>query len=573
MLTELNIRNFAIIDRLQVRFGPGFNVLTGETGAGKSIIIDAVGLLLGDRARPELIRTGEEEATVEALFDIAGLATLQAELAEQGLEDGEELLVRRVVARSGKNRVYVNGSLARLGQLQPLTAQLLAIYGQHEHQNLQKAEQHLAMLDGYAGLASDLEAYQQFFRELQGLEARLEQLQAAERQRQQRLDLLSFQSRELAAAALRPGEDEELAAERLLLQHAERLALATEGGYELLYGGDGAVVERLEGLASQLESLAGVDPRLGAWAEGLRAALFTLEDVAAGLRDYQGEAFEQGRQAEVEERLALLAALKRKYAPTLAEIIALQQGIDEELDTLANVEAKREELQQQIQSSGQRLQRAGEQLSARRKEAAERLATGVEGELQALAMPKARFEVRFIPLSEPGPKGLERGEFYLSPNPGEEAKPLAWIASGGELSRIMLALKRAAPAGDGVPTQIFDEVDAGIGGVAATAVGEKLRAVAAGQQVLCITHLPQVAAFADRHYRVEKRERDGRTRTELLLLPDAERVQEMARMLGGAQVTERTLEHARELIRLSAGTGTNDPDGMPTAPAAAGENA
>lgn len=572
MLCELSIRNFAIIDRLQVRFGLGFNVLTGETGAGKSIIIDAVGLLLGDRARPELIRTGEEEATVEALFDLNRVPALRAELAEQGFEDGGELLVKRVVARSGKNRVYLNGSLAKLGQLQPLTAQLLAIYGQHEHQNLQKPEQHLVMLDDFAALTSDLEAYQLFFREQQGLESRLQQLNAAERERRQRLDLLAFQSRELAAAALRPGEDEELLAERLLLQHAERLALATAGGYELLYGGEGAVVERLDAVASQLEALVTVDPRLGSWAEGVRSALFTLEDVAAGLRDYQGEAFEPGRQAEVEERLALLTSLKRKYAPTIGEILALQAGIEAELHALANVEATREELQQQLSASRQRLLRAGEELGLKRREAALRLASAVERELRALAMPKARFEVRFFPLAEPGAKGLERGEFYLSPNPGEETKPLAWIASGGELSRIMLSLKRVAPAGDGVPTQIFDEVDAGIGGVAATAVGEKLHAVAAGQQVLCITHLPQVAAFADRHYRVEKREQEGRTRTELLQLADADRVQEMARMLGGAQITERTLEHARELIRLSAGAGANDFPGLNSESVAAGES-
>lgn len=571
MLCELSIRNFAIIDRLQVQFGLGFNVLTGETGAGKSIIIDAVGLLLGDRARPELIRTGEEEATVEALFDLSALPRLRTELALQGLEDGEELLVKRVVARSGKNRVYLNGSLAKLGQLQPLTAQLLAIYGQHEHQNLQRADQHLAMLDDFAGLGSDLEAYQQFFQEVQGLESRLEQLDAAARERAQRLDLLGFQSRELAAAALRPGEDEELAAERLLLQHAERLALATSGGYELLYGGEGAVVERLDAVASQLEALVSVDPRLGAWAEGVRSALFTLEDVAAGLRDYQGEAFEPGRQAEVEERLTLLTSLKRKYAPTILEILRLQAGIDAELEALVNVDATREELQRQQVAARQRLLRAGEELSAKRREAAQRLASAVEAELQALAMPKARFEMRFFPLPEPGARGLERGEFYLSPNPGEEAKPLAWIASGGELSRIMLSLKRAAPASDGVPTQIFDEVDAGIGGVAATAVGEKLRAVAGGQQVLCITHLPQVAAFADRHYRVEKQEREGRTRTELLLLSATDRVQEMARMLGGAQITDRTLDHARELIRLSAGPGAHDHAGTQAEPAAAGD--
>lgn len=549
MLTDLIIRNFAIIDRLQVAFGPGFNVLTGETGAGKSIIIDAVGLLLGERARPDLIRTGEEEATVEALFDLAGRPDLRRAVEAAGFEAGDELVLKRVVTRAGKNRIYVNGSLATLAQLQPLAAQLVTVYGQHEHQSLQRGETHLALLDRFAALEGEVEGYQQLFHAVRELDGRLRQLAGAERERQQRLDLLAFQSREIGEANLRPGEDDELAAERLLLQHGERLAAATEGGYEALYGAEGAVCERLGALAGELEALAKIDPLLGDMAETVRSSLYALEDLAAQLRDHARRiAFEPGRQQEVEERLAQLAVLKRKYAPTLAEILGYKEKIDRELTELADLDATRGDLERQLAAAGARMAGAGGALSRRRQEAARQLRQAVEAQLQDLAMARARFEVRLTPLAEPGPRGLERGEFLIAPNPGEEAKPLARIASGGELSRLMLALKRAAPESEGIPTLIFDEVDAGIGGAAATAVGEKLHAAARTSQVLCITHLPQVAAFADRQYRVEKGEEGGRTRTRLVELDGEERVREMARMLGGARVTERTLEHARELL-------------------------
>jgi DNA repair protein RecN (Recombination protein N) len=552
MLTDLIISNFAIIDRLHVAFGPGFNVLTGETGAGKSIIIDAVGLLLGDRARPDLIRTGEETATVEALVDISGQPALRRELVAAGLEDCDELVVKRVVSRAGKNRIYLNGSLATLAQLQAWAEGLMSIYGQHEHQSLQRTDTHLALLDRFAALEEDLGVFRRHFDEAQDLAGRLQALDAAERERQQRLDLLSYQSREIAEAGLRVGEDEELAAERLRLQNVERLAAATQGGFDILYGAEGAVCERLEGVAADLEALAEVDPVLGQLAETTRTSLYALEDVATRLRDYAGRiAFEPGRQDEVEERLALLAALKRKYAPTLEAILDYGARIDREIVDLTDLDAARSGVRKKLTAVRKELQETGEALSRRRREGARQLCLKVEEELKDLAMAAARFEMRFSPLPEPGPRGLERGEFFLAPNPGEEPKPLSRIASGGELSRIMLALKRAAPEAESVSTLVFDEVDAGIGGVAATAVGEKLRGVARGRQVLCITHLPQVAAFADRHYRVEKRQDGGRTITTLTLLEGEERAREMARMLGGAQVTDRTLEHARELIHLS----------------------
>lgn len=549
MLTELIIRNFAIIDRLQVNFGPGFNVLTGETGAGKSIIIDAVGLLLGDRARPDIIRTGEDEATVEGLFDVSARTEVGEQLQEQGFEVEDELLIKRVVSRSGKNRIYVNGSLAKLVQLQQLTEKLVNIYGQHEHQNLQKTDSHLHLLDRFAGHRQLMDDYQRHFRQLVEIEDGLKQLEAAERDRQQRTDFLRYQQREIVAAELIPGEDVELEQERKLLQHGEKLSQATEGGYRQLYDSDGAVCETLQQVAAALAGLDQVDPRLGELSEIVSSCHFSLEDVAAQLRDYAGKiSFEPGRQDQVEARLAKLGQLKKKYAPTVEEILDRLGEIEGELARLEDVGATRADLLKQFDDVHRKLADSGAALSQSRRAAGARLAELVTAELADLAMPKARFEVRFFTHDKPENQGLERLEFYLSPNPGEELRPLAWIASGGELSRIMLALKRAAPDSKGVATLIFDEVDAGIGGAAASVVGEKLKSVACGLQVLCITHLPQVAAFADAHYRVEKMEDGGRTFTALVQLKDDTRVLEMARMLGGTQVTERTLEHAREMI-------------------------
>jgi DNA repair protein RecN (Recombination protein N) len=554
MLTDLIIENFAIIDRLHVTFGSGFNVLTGETGAGKSIIIDAVGLILGDRARPDIIRTGEESASVEAVLDIVDIPGVREELAEAGFDTGEELLVRRIVSRSGRNRIYLNGSLATLGQLQQIASRLIVIYGQHEHQSLQRTGTHLELLDRFGSLRAELQVYRGHYREVVDLTGRLADLEQAELERQQRLDLLRFQSREITEADLRPGEDEELAAERLLLQNAERLAAATRGGYQSLYGAEGAVTERLDAAAGDLESLSGIDPELGRLAETIRGSLYAIEDVAAQLRDYADRiAFEPGRQQEVEERLALLTRLKRKYGPDIEAIIAHRTEIDREIDELDDLDSARARLRKALVEAQGKLEETGETLSLGRRKAATALRQMVEGELRDLAMGNARFEMRLTALADPGPRGLEEGTFYLAPNPGEAAKPLARIASGGELSRLMLAIKRAAPESDGMATLIFDEVDAGVGGEAATAVGEKLKEVAGRSQVLCVTHLPQVAAFADRHYRVEKARQGERTRTQLVCLDDESRVREMARMLGGSRVTEATLEHAREMISQPGG--------------------
>jgi DNA repair protein RecN (Recombination protein N) len=560
MLLTLSITNFAIIDRLEVEFGPGYNVLTGETGAGKSIVMDAIGLLLGDRARPELIRTGCEEATVEALFDLAGRADLQAAVAAAGFPAGDDLVLRRIVNRGGRSRAYVNGSLATLGQLQPLTEQLVAVCGQHEHQGLLAREAHLALVDRFGGHVPLLEEYRGCFLAWRETGEQLARLATAERERAQRLDLLRYQLEEIDGAQPSPGEDEALAAERLLLQNAERLAAVANGGYETLYAADGAICARLGRLAGELEGLAGIDPALGALAETLRQALYTLEDAAAQLRSHLGRiSFEPGRQEEVEARLALLATLKRKYGASLATVFDHRATIEAELHQLEHAEQTRTDLEAAQLRQQMALLEAGRRLTAARHAAGRALSSAMQRELADLAMTAAQFELQLSALPEPGALGLERGEFLLAPNRGEALLPLARIASGGELSRILLALKRVAPGQEQVPTLIFDEVDAGIGGATATAVGEKLRAVSRSAQVLCVTHLPQVAAGADRHFLVCKREVAGRTVAGVERLDCEARVAEMARMLGGAQVTAKALAHARELIGVSPSGGKENP--------------
>ncbi|WP_321372301.1 DNA repair protein RecN [uncultured Desulfuromusa sp.] len=552
MLTDLIIKNFAIIENLHTTFNSGFNVLTGETGAGKSIIVDAVNLLLGGRARGEIIRTGEEEASVEAIFDLTAVPHLRTKLTDAGLDDSSELLVRRMISRSGKNRIFMNGSPVSLAQLREFVSGLVNIYGQHEHQNLQRSETHLQLLDFFAGLEKPLQVYRSAFTAYQTLKNELNNLNLAERERRQRLDMLSFQQQELLNAQLQPGEDDELEQERALLRHAGKLTAATTSGYEHLYAGQDAVCEKIAVVAGQLEALESIDPHLGSLAKSLQTNLYSLEDIAVELREYAEKLeFEPQRQQQVEDRLALLSALKMKYAPTISALLEYLDQITLELGDLSDIEGRRERLQQQLQAQNELLLAAGQDLSSQREKAGIELSAKVEQELADLAMARANFVIRFFALDEPAQDGLERGEFYLAANPGEQAQPLAKIASGGELSRIMLALKRSIPEGDGIRTLIFDEVDAGIGGEAATTVGEKISRLGKDFQVLCVTHLPQVAAFADHHYRVAKEEKNGRTTTSLLLLDTEARIAEMARMLSGSQVGSQTFVHARELIESS----------------------
>lgn len=554
MLLNLTIRNFAIIDRLEVQFDEGFNVLTGETGAGKSIILDAVGLLLGDRARPDLVRAGADEATVEALFDLSGLDSVQQLFSAAGFPVNNELVLRRVVQNGGRSRAYINGSLTTLAQLQPLVEQLVTVCGQHEHQSLLQRNVHLDILDRYGSLGGLRTDYRQVYDELQAVVGQLEELQAANRNREQRLDFLQHQSDEIAAAELDVEEEKQLLAERLILQNAERLASVAQSSYDALYGESGAACEVLGRLSEELQAVSRVDQNLEAFAETLKRSLYELEDVAAELRAYLGRiSYEPGRLEILEERLDLINRLKRKYAPDIAGILEMKERIDNEIDALRNAEKTLGDLERRQLELSKRTMGCGMTLSQGRKQAAQNMSAAIIAELEDLAMSGARFEISFQERERPGANGLDRIEFMVSMNPGEPPMPLNKVASGGELSRLMLALKRLAPDVGQVPTVIFDEVDAGIGGTAATAVGRKLYSVSRSVQVLCVTHLPQVAAFAEHHHRVAKFEQDGRTRAEMVKVDGEARIEEMARMLGGAKMTAQSLSHARELLEVSTG--------------------
>lgn len=555
MLTDLIIKNFAIIDTLHVSFRPGLNMLTGETGAGKSIIIDAVNLILGGRASTEVIRTGEDDAVVECLFDLAGHEALLARLAESGIETDGELLIKRVVSRSGRNRVFMNGGMSTTSLLAEITPLLVNIYGQHESQTLLRPENHLYLLDGFAGIVPLRERYTRLHEEYRHAAEELRLLEADERDVIRRLDLLSFQSNEIAEAQLHPGEDLELLEERQRLLHGEKLIRATSGAYDALYDGDSALLGLLRSIIAEVEEAGGMDKALAEISARLNESYLSLEDAALSLRDYgAGLEADPGRLQTVEDRLDLLYRLKKKYQPTIEGILTFKEEVDAELEAYAHRGERHAELEELLRGLEFSLREEGHELSRQRQAAAKRLKSAMETELHQLAMKNAYFDVAFTNFPEPRATGLERVEFLFSPNPGEAPKPLARIASGGELSRLMLAMKQVHPESD-VPSLIFDEVDTGIGGAVAALVGKKLKRVSRNQQVLCITHHPQVAAFADHHFKVKKDAETGRTRTFVDLLSGEERVLEVARMLSGTKISEKTLEHAREMMEDACGDG------------------
>jgi len=556
MLTDLTIRNLAIIESLHVPFSSGLNILTGETGAGKSIIIDAVSLLLGSRGGGDMVRTGCDEAVVEAIFDLRGQVELRAAISAMGIDCEDELLVRRVVSASGKGRAFVNGGLVTLSMLGEITRRLVNIYGQHESQTLLRVENHLHMLDGFAGLGELRDEFATLHRRHRGISEELRQLEEGERDALRRIDILAYQVEEIAAAALVHGEEERLEQERNLLGHAEKLLSRTEGAYDTLYGGDRALLGSLRSVESAVAEAVRIDPSLQWVLESISSAYLQLEDASLSLRDYAaGIDSDPERVQAVDDRLESIRRLKKKYGSTIAEILECHSRMERELASLQGREESRGDLEQRLAEVEAQMLSLGSELGRRRKEAAARMEKSLEGELQQLALKHARIDILVEPLEKPRETGFERVEFLFSPNPGEAAKPLAKIASGGELSRIMLAVKQLHPESD-VPTLIFDEVDTGIGGATSAMVGKKLRSVAARQQVLCITHLPQVAAHADSHYLVAKHLQGARTSTEVNLLDDSARVEEVARMLGALVVTDTSRDHARELI-LDAAAGRN----------------
>jgi DNA repair protein RecN (Recombination protein N) len=556
MLKLLKIKNIAVISAVELEFGEGLNVLTGETGAGKSILVDALGLLLGARSSTDLIRTGEEMAVVEALVETE---TADAILEAHGLpsEDGD-LVLRREILPSGKGRATVNGALVPVALLRELAPWVATIHGQHGSQGLLDADTHLAILDRHAGLDSDAAAMADAFRRLRSAEARLLALREDRREAERRREMLAHQAEEIERAALAPGEEDALRQEKVVQANAGRLAALTAEAYALLYDAEDAALPALGQVYRKVEDLGRIDPRFTPFLEARAAVRAQLEDLAFFLRDYAGTLeVAPGRLDEIEGRLALIERLKRKYGASVDEMLAFAAQCRAQLEDLADPEAQERALGAERAEAAGQYRALATALRARRREAAVDLAERVRKELGQLAMEKARFEVGFAPLASASDedaerwteRGLDAAEFVLSPNPGEDLRPLARIASGGELSRILLALNAVAAASASAQTLVFDEIDAGIGGRVAEIVGRKLRTVARTHQVLCVTHLPQIASLADRHYAVGKRVVKGRTVTDVRALDDGERVEEVARMLGGETITDTTRRHAREMVR------------------------
>jgi DNA repair protein RecN (Recombination protein N) len=571
VLTQLRIVDLAIIEEAELSLGPGLSVLTGETGAGKSIIVGAAGLLRGGRASPDLVRSGCKEAVVEALFDLSNSPRAAAAAAEAGVPlDGPELLVRRLVPASGRGRVHINGALSTVAVLRRISGQLLEISGQHEFQLLSDSTEHRQLLDAVGVPGARLEAAAQAHARLRELARDLSRSRIDDRQRSERIDFLRYQLRELSAAGLAPDEDRALEQELARLRRSHELLEAANQGEQELYSGDAAVGERLERVQRRLESLATVEPRLGELASQLDEARVLAEDVALSLRQYLSAVdLDPARLAEVEERLDLIHRLGRKHGRSVAEILSRQQAMTEELSELESLDQRLDRLEAELEAARAAAEKAAGELSAARRKAAGKLGRQVSEQLADLRMEGGRLVPEVRPRAardgdDPalcfaggrlGPDGWDTVEFLIATNPGEEPRPLARIASGGELSRVMLAISRVLGGHAPVSTAIYDEVDAGVGGAVADVVGRYLADVARHRQVLCVTHLPQVAAHADAHFHVGKTTSRKRARTLVKPLAGRQRTEELARMLGGEQVTAQARANARQLLSAARRDG------------------
>jgi len=565
MLVQLSISNLAIISHLEAAFRPGLNILSGETGAGKSIIINAVNLILGGRASAELIRTGADEARVEALFVLPGNAPIRSVFDEMGFPFQQEIVIRRIISREGRSRITINDSLATLGSLSRLGQMLISISGQHEHQLLLRPENHLYLLDEFGGLTGERLELNGLFERYLRLKEECRQLEKEIREREERSELSRFQMEEIDRAELKPREDILLEEERKRLRNSDLLAGIVKEAYHVLYEMDGAAVSNVGACLRKMEKGTDLDEGIRSIWENLSSIKVDLEEVAYSLREMQERQPDDPYRLEmVDERLQLLNRLKRKYGSSLEEVLAFRSRLS---GTIGDLDQKKESLSVAFHSvEGMEKEIFGRavELSEKRKKAAKSLEKAAMDELGLLAMGGTRFAVRFSMMDAEAPSnpssspmktikadGLDRVEFMLSTNVGEDLKPLSKIASGGELSRIMLALKTILAGKGSVETVIFDEVDSGIGGATAELVGEKLRCLAAYHQILCITHLPQIACKGETHFLVTKEVANKRTATVIARLTPEARVKEVARLLAGKTVSESALAHAREILEIS----------------------
>jgi DNA repair protein RecN (Recombination protein N) len=588
MLDELHVHNFAIIEKLQVRFTAGLNVLTGETGAGKSILIGALGLLLGDRADTSIVRAGAEEAAVSGVIGIGGSLEAAAWLAARGIEAEEgAVILRRVLKATGRGASFIQSTPVTRADLAEFSSMLFDVHGQHEHQSLLDLEQHRRLLDRHGGTESLAGRFHELYLSLASLRERLSKLVSDERERLRRMDLLSFAVQEIKALALKPGEQDELEKELAILSHHEKLFTLLEQVHEATAGAGGGALGQLRASRHAMEEALGIDPALSRPAHQLEDAFYEIEDFAETVRQYRERAeFSPERLDAVQERLAAIRAAERKYGDTIDAVLAYLAASEQELASMENYEEEKRRLEEEIGSTERGLVAAGRELSQKRRAAAQVLGAGIEAELRLLGMPKASFRVAVqpamraaaaaatgagaapVPTAAAGPAGpvgpaagspgegaavanpwgLDAVEFVISPNLGEPFKRLRSIASGGELSRVMLAIKGVLAASDRMSTLIFDEVDQGIGGEVALSVGERLARLAASKQVLCVTHLATIAARADNHLRIDKAVAGGRTVTRVDRVAGASRREEIARMLAGDRTGELSLQHAQELL-------------------------
>jgi DNA repair protein RecN (Recombination protein N) len=561
VLTCLRVRSFAIIEVLEVELDAGLNIVTGETGAGKSILVDALQLVLGARGRPEVVRTDAEAAEVEALFDLSDEPDTLAALRDQGIETQGELLVRRVVSMTGRTRAYVNGRLATLAQLREVTKGLADISSQHEYHSLADARHHLSYLDAFAKHAPLLEEVEKAYEALVEAAARLEEVVTEERGRIDREDLLRYQVSEIESLRDVLENAEELRVERERLRHAEKLGTATSEAEAQLYADDDSICGSLSKIASSVDHASGFDPSLEPMAAQVREALVQLEDAASELGRYARDlSFDPARLSVLEDQLDRLVRIKMKYGETSEDILAHRDRVAAELDSLERYEERLDRCQREYDEALEHAAGLARKLRQKRQTAASKLSKAISKELSSLGMGEAKVSVELAAL-EGGPRelqihgarlsatGIDRAELLIAPNRGEEAKPLRKIASGGELSRAMLAIKRVLAGLGPASLYVFDEVDAGVGGAVAEVIGRKIHEVAKHSQVLCITHLPQISAYADAHYRVHKEVVGERTKSDIRLLSDKERLEEIARMLGGVTVTDQARAAAKVLIQ------------------------
>ncbi len=566
MLQQLSVKNFAIIDNLQISFNKGLNVLSGETGAGKSIIVGALVLLMGGRASSELVRSGREEAAVEALFDIGSYSQIREVLTEYGMDNQDNnLIIRRIISRSGKNKIFVNDSLTNMQTLSRISGFLVDISGQYSQQLLLQEDNHIEILDRYAGLLMLREQYYQTYSDFNSLLRKIEDIKNREKESRKRKDLIEFQLEEITAAALSADEEDELLQEKQILANAQSLFEKTWGSYRELYEEEGACLNVLKRAEKNITDGLSVDARLSSIKELISASIVNLDEACFALREYADNIYFDPQRLEIiESRIDFILKLKKKYDMSVEEILVYSKQIEQELNDIASSSEKIAALEKELGHYAIKLWEQAADLSEKRDKAAIAMNKKIEAELSEIGMKNASFQTMTTPVvcedtQNPVIKatglnsfGNDRVEFFISTNSGEDAKPLSKVASGGEISRIVLAIKKLLASCYNVPTLIFDEVDSGIGGAVAEAVGVKLRKLSETHQIICITHLHQIASFGTTHFSVRKTTENARTVTDVRLLDENARIDEISRMLGGRKITQKTKAHALEVLKNSS---------------------